>query len=55
MAMKIQAGDLWVVIPHSDVVRYQFFRGLCCLHLQQGTLKHWYPTDHYIMSQHRRP
>jgi len=24
----------WVVMPHSDVVGYQHFRGPCCLHLQ---------------------
>jgi hypothetical protein len=33
-----------VVTPCSVVVGYQSFTGSCCLHLQGGPLKRWYPT-----------
>jgi len=33
MAMMFQVEVFWVVIPCSHVVRYQCFRGPCCLHL----------------------
>jgi len=33
-AVIFQVEILWVVTPCSVVVRYQRFRGPCCLHLQ---------------------
>jgi hypothetical protein len=33
MAMKIQVMVFWAVMPHSDMVGYQHFRGSCCLYL----------------------
>jgi hypothetical protein len=32
--MKIQVMGFWVVMPCSDLVKYQHFREPCCLHFQ---------------------
>jgi hypothetical protein len=32
--MKIQVVVFWVLMPHSNMVGYQHFRGPCCLQLQ---------------------
>jgi hypothetical protein len=31
----LQVQVLWVVVPCSDVVEYQRFGGVCCLHLHE--------------------
>jgi hypothetical protein len=31
--MRYLVTVFWAVSPNSDVVGYQHFRGLCCLHL----------------------
>jgi len=38
MVVVIQIEVFWVVMPCSVVVGYQNFRGLCCLHLQEGSM-----------------
>jgi hypothetical protein len=38
-----QIEVFWVVTPCNVLIRYQRFRGPCCLHLQ-GEVKHLYPT-----------
>jgi len=52
MAVMFQVEIFWVVVPCSVVVRYQCFRGSCCLFLQ-GPLKCQYPTAtlHNITTQ----
>jgi len=37
MVVQIQVKVFWVVIPCSVVVGWQYFTGLCCLHLQGWT------------------
>jgi len=52
MAMKINV--IWVVMPCSNVVGYQYYRGPFCLHLQGEVhrwkhcvpMKLWYHTTH---------
>jgi hypothetical protein len=39
MAVIFQVEIVWVVMPCSVVVGYHCFRGPCCLHLQDFTLK----------------
>jgi hypothetical protein len=39
LPMKIQVKFFWVVMPCSDVIGYQHFRGPCCLHLHPGYTK----------------
>jgi len=35
--------EVWVLMMYSVVVGFQRFGGLCCLNLQSGPLKFWYP------------
>jgi len=42
---QVSSHVFWVVMPHSVVVGYQYFGGICCFHLlgwrQQGPPKSW--------------
>jgi len=49
MGMKIQVMVFWVVTLCSDVVGYQLFGGLCCLHF--GVETAW---SSEILSQPRK-
>jgi len=37
-ASNTQVTVFWVLMPHSDVVGYQYFGGLCCLHLHDSMI-----------------
>jgi len=60
-AMKIQIVVFRVLTTCRNVVRYQHFRGPCCLHhlMQDGDSKVLQSTGilphHYTISEHRRP
>jgi hypothetical protein len=53
MVVKIQVEVFWVVMLHSVVVGYQYFRGPSSELRQHGPLKHRYPTTtlHGITTQ----
>jgi hypothetical protein len=52
-AVVFQVEAFCVVTPSGVVLGYQRFKGPCCLHLQHGPLKRWYPTktQHGITTQ----
>jgi len=52
-AVMFQVDIFWVVTSYNIVVRYQCFRGPCCLHLWHELQKQWYPTTilHGITTQ----
>jgi len=56
MAVMFQVEVFWVVTPCNDVVGYQCFRDLCCLHLQgEVSLRTVHTTQSYISSPPQPP